>query len=478
MKTYRLSTVGACATALVAITASAAFAAWTAGGSVTRAGTAGNLNAPTSVSGPAVTNANPVTVSWPASATSASAPSPTGYYVTRTRTSDNATTILCGTFATPVSATSCNDATSGEGTFIYTVTARYQSWSTTSPASEAVIVDRTGPAVTVTTPSADGTTITAASTSFAGAVGTATRDLSPVTVTVLSGSTTVATPTATVSGSGWTTGSVTLTPGNYTVRATQSDSVGNTTTVNRTFTMANPATPAGLSLTAPANVTAGTAFNVTVQALLSDGSNDTSYTGPASGKTLNITGTGLSSPSGATPSMNSIGSWTGGHATVSVTLVKAGSATFTLTDSGTASRTGTTTTAVGAGAANHLAWSLVSNSAGTSSGSCYFACTYTAVGGSGSTFKARVQLTDSVGNAVNASANTTVTVTNSGGGSFSGSAAVTIANGQSVSSTGGDASGSGEITFATGTGSWTSNSLSMSSTPTAYVAATASFAKQ
>jgi hypothetical protein len=92
------------------------------------------------------------------------------------------------------------------------------------------------------------------------------------------------------------------------------------------------------------------------------------------------------------------------------------------------------------------------------------------------TFKAGVQLTDDKGNPVAAASSITVTVSASAG-SFTGSASVGITAGQSQSSTGGTGGASaGQITFKTESGSWTSDTLSMTSTPT-FTGATASFSK-
>jgi hypothetical protein len=100
----------------------------------------------------------------------------------------------------------------------------------------------------------------------------------------------------------------------------------------------NPPPPAThFSVTAPANVTNGVAFNVTVSAL--DGSNAaaTGYTG-----TVHFT----SSSSGTLPSNYTFTAGDLGAHTFSVTLTSNGSRTITATDTVTASITGTATTNV------------------------------------------------------------------------------------------------------------------------------------
>jgi hypothetical protein len=127
---------------------------------------------------------------------------------------------------------------------------------------------------------------------------------------------------------------------------------------------------------------------------------------------------------------------------------------------------------VQAGGASRLAWVNPNPSNAT----CLFTCAYTGAGGNGMTFKAGVQLTDDKGNPVAAASSITVTVSASAG-SFTGSASVGITAGQSQSSTGGTGGASaGQITFKTESGSWTSDTLSMTSTPT-FTGATASFSK-
>ncbi|MEA2421461.1 MAG: large repetitive protein, partial [Thermoleophilaceae bacterium] len=103
--------------------------------------------------------------------------------------------------------------------------------------SRMFAVDTTGPAVTVAAPTA-GTTPT-----FSGTAGTATGDLAQITAKVYSGPSATGTPvdtlTTTASSGSWSVAEPsTLSEGQYTVVAQQSDSAGNTTTSSpRTFTI-------------------------------------------------------------------------------------------------------------------------------------------------------------------------------------------------------------------------------------------------
>jgi len=120
------------------------------------------------------------------------------------------------------------------------------------------------------------------------------------------------------------------------------DGCSDTKTANVTVTGNGPVTH--FSVSAPANVTNGTPFNVTVTAL--DASNATvpSYTG-----TVHFT----SSSSGTLPAdYTFVGADNGAH-TFSVTLTTNGVQSITATDTGNASITGTTNTTVAALAATH-----------------------------------------------------------------------------------------------------------------------------
>jgi hypothetical protein len=84
-------------------------------------------------------------------------------------------------------------------------------------------------------------------------VGTLATDVAAVSVDLFSGSVAagapLASPSATVSGSSWSATSPALTDGTYTMRATQSDQLGNTGTATRTFMVDTQ--PPAVTVTAP-----------------------------------------------------------------------------------------------------------------------------------------------------------------------------------------------------------------------------------
>ena len=103
-------------------------------------------------------------MSWTASAGS---PTPTGYFVTRIRTSDSATSAACGTSAGALTTSAtCTDLAVPNGTYRYAVTAVYRSWTATSALSNTVTVAVVTATATTTTlssssnPSVVGQTVT------------------------------------------------------------------------------------------------------------------------------------------------------------------------------------------------------------------------------------------------------------------------------------------------------------------------------
>ncbi|MFL5797130.1 MAG: beta strand repeat-containing protein [Actinomycetota bacterium] len=112
-----------------------------------------------------------------------------------------------------------------------------------SSGTQSISVDRTAPAVTLTSP-ANGSAVTTSTPTFSGSAGNAAGDGSTITIKVFSGSSTagalVETLTATRSGTSWSVGANPgLSVGTYTAQATQSDTAGNTGTSSaNTFTVA------------------------------------------------------------------------------------------------------------------------------------------------------------------------------------------------------------------------------------------------
>jgi len=224
---------------------------------------------------------------------------------------------------------------------------------------------------------------------------------------------------------------------------------------------------------------AATGFNITTTAQDTYGNTATGYTG-----SKNITFAGsTASPSGAQPTVvNAAGTainfgaataltFTNGVATPASSkngftkLNKAGAAAITASD-GAISTPSSLALTVSTGAASRLGWIELTSSAGTIGSPCLFTCTITTLGNSG-TVKAKVAITDSVGNTVsNVGAAKTVTVTSTGG-TITGSPLAIPESGPSVTAN--------QFTYtAPATGSFT-NTITAAST--GYTSATATASK-
>jgi hypothetical protein len=315
-------------------------------------------------------------------------------------------------------------------------------------------------------------TVTFSSTAPSNATVGGTQYVAAATASSLLTPVTFSSTTASVCTSGGTNGATFsfVGAGTCTVVAAQAgDSTYNSATAPQSFTVAAAVGATKFAVSAATPQTAGTSFNVTITA--QDASNNTvaAYTG---NHNITFSTTAGNSPSGATPSLPAATvAFTNGVATVSVTLVKAETGRSITANDGTIQGTSNNVN-VNAAGASRLAWTNFS----PANASCFFTCDYIGLGGNGGTFKAKIQLTDLEGNPVAAGSQVSITVTTAPGGTFTGSATVTIASGQSVSNGGGDGSVAGEITFKTETGSWTKDTLSMTSTPS-FTGALATFAK-
>jgi hypothetical protein len=219
--------------------------------------------------------------------------------------------------------------------------------------------------------------------------------------------------------------------GSTAVKATE----GSITTPTAVTVTVSPGAATKLVLTSSTLTPVAAAnFNLTTTAQDIYGNTATAYTGPK-----NITFSGASaSPSGALPTVvNSAGTvvnfgsptaltFTAGVAAVSASkngyakLNKAGATNVSATD-GTLTTPAPLTLTVSVGAASKLALFELTASAGSIGTPCLFTCTITALGNSG-TVKAKIGITDSVGNTVsNIGAAKTVNVTVTTGGTISGS---------------------------------------------------------
>ncbi len=219
----------------------------------------------------------------------------------------------------------------------------------------------------------------------------------------------------------------------------------------------SPASAASLTLAATTTTPkAGEADNLTITAKDAYGNTAISYTGSHS---LTF-GPVADSPSGAHATVTSstgtqtnfgtataIG-FTEGVATVSsgkngaMTLVKAGSASITVTDGSITNGSGLAVT-VSPGTASRLAWTNATMSKGKLSSPCLFTCTGTELTSSG-TFKANVSVTDSSGNTVSAlGSGHTVSVTSTSG---------TITGGTLTIAASGPAESTTQLTYASSKG--------------------------
>jgi hypothetical protein len=213
--------------------------------------------------------------------------------------------------------------------------------------------------------------------------------------------------------------------GSTSVQATE----GTTTTPTALSVTVAAATASKLVLSSSTlTPVAATGFNITTTAQDTYGNTATGYTG-----SKNITFAGsTASPSGALPTVvNSAGtavnfgtatslSFTSGVATPASSkngftkLNKAGAAAITAGD-GTISTPASLALTVSTGTASRLGLIETTSSAGSIASPCLFTCTITSLGNSG-TVKAKVAITDSVGNtASNVGAAKTVTITATGG---------------------------------------------------------------
>ena len=130
--------------------AGGAFAYFTSHGTGTASATVGTLNAPTNVQATATPGSGTVPVTWTASTSGGGAVAPQGYYVTRTNTNTSTTSAACGSSSTSlVTGTSCNDTSVPDGTYTYTVIAKYHTWmAPSSPSSSVTVINDNAPPTT------------------------------------------------------------------------------------------------------------------------------------------------------------------------------------------------------------------------------------------------------------------------------------------------------------------------------------------
>jgi trimeric autotransporter adhesin len=275
------------------VVGTSAWAYWTTYGAGTASVSTGNLNAPSGVTVASTNNTGSVPVSWTGSS---GTPVPQGYYLTRVKLSDSTTSPACGSSPTSLITVgaSCTDSSVPNGTFKYTVTAVYNTWTTTSGSSINITVSVPTQLAFTTSPSSTGTSATALPTQPVVAVqdvsgNTVVTDTSSVTLalTTPAGATLACTPNP----RGAVAGVVTFT-------GCQIDNVG-TYTLTATDGLLTPATSSSVTITAgaastlavttsPSSSTGGVAFASQPVVTVQDAGGNTVTTSVAS-VTLTIT---------------------------------------------------------------------------------------------------------------------------------------------------------------------------------------------
>lgn len=311
---------------------------------------------------------------------------------------------VAGTWYTTDGSAPTTSSTAYAGAFGLTSSATVRFFSrdtvgnTETPKSLDVKIDKTLPAVAVTSPVAS--SINGGTFSVGGTASDTGSGLTPLQVQYQAPSTSTwsSIGASTAGGGTWSTPWATagLTDGSYGLRVIATDVAGNQTT-SATVTIALKNT---FTATAPASATAGTPFTVTLQ----------TYPGYTGTKSISVTGL-LNSPSGAAPAVPTSATFTSGGASITVTPAKSGSQTVTVTDSTLSSLTGTSAAInVNAGVAANLAWTtFVAQAITQSTTTCYFSCT--AVIGNNTNATSNVSVTDALGNIlINLGATRTVTV--------------------------------------------------------------------
>ena len=353
LASFRTHRTGAVVTVLVLFAwVAVASAYFRSTGSGTASASAGSLSAPTGVT--ATAGAGTAVLHW--NAVTPPASGPVTYYVTR---SGGAPAGNCPTSTSPTGVTTCTDSGLAAGSYSYTVTAVWQSWTaTSSPATNVTLasgaaskivlsgattglVSGTTRIFTATVEDAAGNTVT--SGPDAGASITFAQTTGAGTVTGL-GTTAAVSGVATDTITGRLAGSITL-RANGTINATPTNS--NTQTFTVTFGTASQIVLSG----ATASLASGTtrAFTATIQ----DAAGNTITSGTDAGASITFgqtTGAGTVTGLGTTAAVS-------GVATDTITGKLAGSVTLRAngTINATPTNSNTQTFTVIAGAATQIA---------------------------------------------------------------------------------------------------------------------------
>jgi alpha-tubulin suppressor-like RCC1 family protein len=325
---------------------------FTANGNGAGNSNAGTLGAPTLSGTP---GAGTATLTW--SSVSPPASGSVSYYVKRNGGNPGGN---CPTSAAPSAVLTCTDSGLAAGTYSYTVTAVWRTWTAaSSPVTQVTLAsgafDHFVLSAATTTPTAgqsDNLTITAKDT--AGNTVTAYGGSNNLT---FSGASTIGSFRPTVTNSGGTAtnfGSATainFTNGVATVSGSSNGAMilykvetANIVVSDGTHTngaglaiTVGPAAVSSFTFPTPATQTAGTGFNVSITALDAYGNTATGYSGA---KSVVFSGP-ANSPGGTAPSYPASVTFTSGVATtVPITLYNAASTTLTATEAGKSGSTG------------------------------------------------------------------------------------------------------------------------------------------
>jgi trimeric autotransporter adhesin len=320
----RLIAAGVCLL-VAAVAASSAGAYVTASGYANASANVGTLVAPTITA--ATPGAGTVALTW--SSVAAPAGGSVKYYVTRTGGTAGGTCPSSAAAAT--TSTSCTDSGLTKGSYSYTVTAVWQSWSSTGAATP----------VTVGSGALARFAVSAPASATAGAffpVTVTAQDAAGNTVVADTGSTSVSFsgPSSAPNGTAPTyPSSVNFSSGVGTASVTLYDVQSTTLTATQgsiAGTSASLTVGAGanhqIAASAGSAQTAGTAFNVALTAQDAWGNPTGTLSGTA---TVSFSGP-ANSPKGTAPSYPATVRFSGGAATASVTLTDAQTATLTVSD--------------------------------------------------------------------------------------------------------------------------------------------------
>ena len=264
------------------VLSSVAWAFFTASGSGTGSAQVGVLAAPTAVTGTATGTS--VAVHW----TATSAPGPVNYVVTRAAVPSGTPVDACGTQSNPLpsSPPSCTDSPVAGGTYTYSVTAMFKTWTATSAPSGPVVVPSQTTTTSLSLSQASVTYGTEGSVTFTAAVSTGSANAPTGTVAITADGTGLCTITlpATSCPAGATALNAAGSP--YAVTAVYSGDAGNqgSTSTGRNLTVGFDSTTTTVTVS-PDTVTTGFEQTALLSATVATGGGETL---PSTGEQVSI----------------------------------------------------------------------------------------------------------------------------------------------------------------------------------------------